>query len=152
MNYFPIKEIQEKLNNDKNLYPFSTDIDFLSKLKLFFSSSELPRRSGRSYAMARILLENALETEGYIYLVDHFDTNDNRLSQKGHLFHLIEDWQSNFYNLGIEIVLKLEYNSSKFSADLRNKKSKDLYNVFKLNYEFPLKEEPREFSKLLLII
>lgn len=153
MNPFPIDKIQERLDELKQEHPFSTDVDFMSKLKLFYSTEERPRRTGRTYAMAKISLELAIESMQPVYILDHFKISFDSSGMNSHFMRAVEKWREYYYNMGVEIILNYESRYNRFSAKLMTEDSVKIYKEFRLkDYEFPKKEEKRQFSKLLLII
>ena len=153
MNSFPIDKIQERLDELKNQYPFSNDTDFMTKLKAFHSTEERLRRTGRTHAMARISLELAIESIQPVYIIDHFKMSFDLSNMNSHFMRAVEEWQEYYYNMGVEIILNYEPRYNRFSTKLRTEDSVKIYNEFRLkDYEFPKKEEKRQFSKLLLII
>lgn len=155
MKVFPIENIQKRLDELKELYPFSSDTDFMSKLKLFFSETDTARRTGRTHALARISLETAIETENPVYIIDHFKMQNNSHQMDSHFMRAVEDWQGYYHDMGVNIILRHEANYGRFSAKFEPSnltQSVEIYNLLRLkNYCFP-KEQPKEFSKLLLIV
>lgn len=152
MNIFPTEELKDRIVELNEKYPFSSDEEFMSKLKLFYSNKEKVRVTGRTHALARVLLETAIESMQSIYLVDHHKIFLNSQQINRHLFRAIEDWQGYYYDLGIEIILRYESAHERFTAKLANAQSEKNYSLFKIkDCEFP-KEKLKEFSKLLLIV
>lgn len=78
-------------------YNFADDKDFASKMKFYYS--QVPRRSGRTYLMAKILVEQAIETGQRICIVgDHERIHRDRRELDHYLYqqvqHIIHDYQS----------------------------------------------------------
>ena len=133
-------------------YMFSKDVEFASKLKAFYSNYDYNyRRTGRTFLLLRILVEQAIESGKYVSIIDHMEMyesiNNRRILHysTSELINVIR-----FYmNKGID--LRVEYkNEYTFKVMIYN--GHNFYNKIRIKPYTPEYKRQEEFSKLLLII
>jgi hypothetical protein len=133
-------------------YMFSKDVEFASKLKAFYSNYDYNyRRTGRTFLLLRILVEQAIESGKYVSIIDHMEMyesiNNRRILHysTSELINVIR-----FYmNKGID--LRVEYkNEYTFKVMIYN--GHNFYNKIRIKPYTPEYKRKEEFSKLLLII
>lgn len=117
--------------------PFSKD--FYNELKRFFSKGN--RRTGRSYMLAKILVDTAIETNDEIYLLDHwqlFGGSNRHLTY--YLSKTINDIIRYYRESGLDLLVRgstEEKFSIKISEEFGNLQ---LFLKLRNNYE-PMKFE-----------
>lgn len=136
-------------------YRFSDDIEFASKLKTLFSE-RCSRRSGRTFLLLRIAIENAIENQGVIHPIDHiqmYERYDTRLTLDVlyNELHRVLDWYKHEHNVHIRMVKTTQ----RGGCVLELVNGFDNFNKIRLKEFIPEKIqifEAKKFSKLLLII
>lgn len=138
-----------------NEYRFSDDTEFASKLKAFFSERD-NRRTGRTFLLLRIAIENAIESKDVIHPLDHvqmYERYDNRmnLDMLYSELHRVLDW----YKCKHNILIRMVKTTSRGGCVLELISGFDNYHRIKLKEFIPENNkifEVKKFSKLLLII
>lgn len=153
MNVFPTEKLQERLDEleaEKLLqetYRFSDDEEFASKLKGFFSDRKF-RRSGRTFLLARILVETGIESGESVKWFDHYNVHSRNSDMPPELHRVIAWYKERGINIKIEDVSSINQ-----SLKFRLISGMHLYNLHRIvDYVPKVKEEERQFSKLLLIL
>jgi hypothetical protein len=154
-NVFPTELLKNRIkeletNFEFENYMFSEDVEFASKLKAFYSNYNF-RRTGRTFLLLRILVEQAIESGEYVSIMDHiemYESNNNRRaiqyanSELRNVIHF-------YINQGID--LRVEHrNEHTFRVMIYN--GHNFYNKVRIKPYTPEYKRKEEFSKLLLII
>ena len=147
MNPFPIDELKARKEYLEQ-YSFSSDEDFASKLKSYYSDNQIYRRTGRTYLMIRILIEISIESHKEVNIADHFDIfeSSRRLAISSNI--IIDDVLDWYHSHGI-IIKKRQLSLERVRFELIDGHS--FYNYFRIGTINPFIKK-KEFSKKLLLI
>lgn len=147
MNPFPIDDLKARKEYLAQ-YSFSSDEDFASKLKSYYSDNQIYRRTGRTYLMARILIELSIESHTEVNIADHFDIFESSRRLVAHSNNIINDVLDWYYSHGI-IIQRRQLSPERVRFELVDGHS--FYNYFRIGTINPFIEK-KEFSKKLLLI
>lgn len=128
------------------------DQEFCDKLKAFYSYKEEYRRTGRTYKLAKILLETAIESGREICIRDHYLDVHGVANAEHNMFRQVEHIVYEYRDLGIEIKVDFDSRFNRFKAKVTG--GMIYYNEVK-NNPFPvrlIKEKIEFLNKQLLLL
>ena len=105
------EQVHERLINPyielSDEYQFGFDDEFMSKLKTFFSMSDKGcRRTGRTTLLARILLEEAIESGNKTVMIDHHLDAERGTRIIYHLQEAIQEWVEWYRERDVDICIE----------------------------------------------
>lgn len=140
MNVFPTEKLQERLDE--------LEAEKLLQETYRFSDDEEFRRSGRTFLLARILVETGIESGESVKWFDHYNVHSRNSDMPPELHRVIAWYKERGINIKIEDVSSINQ-----SLKFRLISGMHLYNLHRIvDYVPKVKEEERQFSKLLLIL
>jgi len=129
---------------------FSEDNDFASKLKAFYSDYNF-RRTGRTFLLLRILVEQAIESGQYVSIMDHIQIYESHSNRRAIQYANSELKNVIYFYINQGIDLRIEHkNEDTFRVMIYN--GHNFYNKIRIKPFVPEYKKKEEFSKLLLII
>lgn len=155
MNVFPTELLKNRIKELENNYEFenymfSEDNDFASKLKAFYSDYNF-RRTGRTFLLLRILVEQAIESGQYVSIMDHIQIYESHSNRRAIQYANSELKNVIYFYINQGIDLRIEHkNEDTFRVMIYN--GHNFYNKIRIKPFVPEYKKKEEFSKLLLII